>query len=87
MNFNPNPSKQAQEIIFSRKLHNPVYFNHISVFSVQQVPPQRHLGIYLDTKLNFREHLNNLLNKVNKTIGQLRKPQAFLPLESLGTVY
>ena len=53
MNFNPNPSKQAKEVIFSRKLNNPVYFNHISVFSVQQVPPQRHLGIYLDTKLNF----------------------------------
>ena len=35
MNFNPNPSEQAQEVIFSRKLqnanHNQFYFNYISV--------------------------------------------------------
>ena len=88
MNFNPDPSKQAQEVIFSRKLqkknHNQVYFNHNSV---KQVPSQKQLGMYLDTKLNFQEHLNNVLNKVNKTIGFLRKPQAFLPRQSLVTVY
>ena len=39
INFNPDPSKQAQEVIFSRKLqktnHNQVYFNHNSA---KQVP-------------------------------------------------
>ena len=74
MNFNLDPSKQVQEVIFSRKLqktnHNQVYFNHNSV---KQVPSQKHLGMYLDTKLNFQEHLNNVLSKVNKTIGLLRK--------------
>ena len=54
MNFNPDPSKQAQEVIFSRKLpktnHNKFYFNHNSV---KQVPFQKHLGMYLDIKLNF----------------------------------
>ena len=58
MNFNPDPSKQAQEVIFSRRLqktnHNQVYFNHNSV---KQVPFQKHLGMYLDTKLNFQESL------------------------------
>ena len=38
MNFNPDPSKQAQEVIFSRILqkanHNQVYFNHNSVKQV-----------------------------------------------------
>ena len=88
MNFNPDPSKQAQEVIFSRKLqktnHNQVYFNHNSV---KQVPSQKNLGMYLDTKLNFQEHLNNVLNKVNKTIELLRNLQAFLPRQSLVTVY
>ena len=55
MNFNPDPSKQAQDVIFSRKLqntnHNKVYFNHNSV---KQVPFQKHLGMYLDTKLHFQ---------------------------------
>ena len=35
-----------------------------------------HLGMYLDTKFNFQEHLNNELSKVNKTIELLRKLQA-----------
>ena len=87
-NFNPDPSKQAQEVIFPRKLqktnHNQVYFNDNSV---KQVPSQKHIGIYLDTKLNFQEHLNNVLSKVNKTIRLLRKLQAFLPRQSLVTVY
>ena len=87
MNFNPNPSKQAEEVTFTIKLqrinHNAVYFSHKSV---QQVPSQKHLGMYLDTKLNFQEHLNTVLSKVNKTIRLLRKLQAFLPRQSLVTV-
>ena len=39
--------------------------------------------MYLDTKLNFQEHLT----KVNKIIGYLRKLQAFLPRQYLFTVY
>ena len=31
MSFNPDPSKQAQEVIFSRKYHPPIYFNDIPV--------------------------------------------------------
>ena len=88
MNFNPDSSKQDQEVIFSRKLqktnHNQVYFNHNSV---KHVSSKKHLGTYLDTKLNFQEHLNNVLSKVNKTNGLLRKPQVFLPRQSLVTVY
>ena len=29
--------------------HNQVYFNHNSI---KQVPSQKHLGMYLDTKMN-----------------------------------
>ena len=43
--------------------------------------------MYLDTKFNFQEHLNKVLSKVNKTIGLLRKLQAFLPRQSLVMVY
>ena len=43
--------------------------------------------MYLETKLNFQEHLNNVLSKVNKTIGLLHKLQAFLPRQSLVTIY
>ena len=54
MSFNPYPTKQAQELIFSRKNQNPnpdsKYFNHILV---QQSPTQKPLEMNLDTKFNF----------------------------------
>ena len=88
MNFNPDPGKQAQEAIFSRKLqktnHTQVYFNRNSV---RQIPSQKHLEMYLDTKLYFHEHLYSVPNIVNKTIGLFRKVHAFLPRQSLVTVY
>ena len=36
---------------------------------------------------NFQEHLNNVLDKLNNTIGLLHKLQAFLLRQSLVTVY
>ena len=88
MSFNPDPSKQAQEVLFSRKIqktcHPSIYFNNKSV---KQVPSQKHLGLILDKKLNFQEHLVNILNKVNETIGLLRKLQSILPREPLITIY
>ena len=43
MSFNPDPSKQAQEVIFTRKVkkvvHPPIFFNNKPV---QQVSSQKH---------------------------------------------
>ena len=88
MSFNPDPSKQAQEVIFSRKhqkiSHPSIYFNNNPIESVSS---QKHLGMILDTKLNFQEHVKNILTKVNKTIGLLRKLQNILPRESSLTIF
>ena len=64
--------------------HDLVYFNHNPI---QQALSQKHFGMYFDTKMNFQKHVNNVLSKVNKIIGLLRKLQAFLPRQSLVTVY
>ena len=88
MNFNPDPSKQAQEIIFSRKIqenfHPPLYFNNIKV---EQTALQKHLGIFLDPKLDVKEHLKNMSVKVNKSTALLRKLQSILPRHALVTIY
>ena len=88
MTFNPNPNKQAQEVIFSRKirktLHPPLTFNNNSVKEVQF---QKHLGDYLDGRLDFHEHLQNMFKKINKTISLLRKLQNNLPGAPLTTIY
>ena len=41
----------------------------------------------LDTKLDFSLHLKNAQNKVNKTIGLLRKLLDTLPRTSLITIF
>ena len=87
MSFNPDPNKQAQEVIFSRKLkkvcHPPLRFNN----NVSQASSQKHLGLTLDNRLTFDEHLTNVSNKISKTIGLLRKLQNILPRPALLTIY
>ena len=88
MNFNPETSKQAQEVLFNRKVkinaHLQLVFNNNPV---HETATQKHLGMFLDYKLNLQEHFENMLNKVNKTIGLLRKLQNTLPRPSLLTIY
>ena len=88
MYFNPDPNKQAQEITFSRKstasLHPVVHFDNRPVKSTQI---HKHLGMILDSNLSYEYHINSILNKVNKTIGLLRKFQLILPRHSLTTIY
>ena len=65
MPFNPDPSKQAQEVIFSRKYtkedHTPIYFNDIPV---TQTTVQKHIGMCLDEKLSYNTHIKEKLSKV-----------------------
>ena len=74
MSFNPDPSKQAQEIVFNRKskrpTHPPLVFNNNKV---SQNFSQKHVGVILDFKLTFEDHLNNVLAKVSKAVSLLRK--------------
>ena len=54
MIFNPDLTKQAQEIIFIRKLDKPGHPNlTFNNSQVSQIESQKHLGLILDNKLNF----------------------------------
>ena len=57
MNFNPDPIKQAQEMIFSCKVQ---MINNPHLFFNQNVVPltsfKKHLRMFLDSELNFSEH-------------------------------
>ena len=44
---------------------------------------QKHLEMFLDTKLDFQEDLKSIFSKVNKTIGLLRKLHHILPKSRL----
>ena len=45
------------------------------------------MGVILDFKLTFEEHLNNVLTKVNKVIGLLRKLRNILSRATLIIIY
>ena len=68
MSFNPDPRRQAQEIIFSKKTkkvpHLSLRFNN-NILS--QTLYKKHLGIFFDVRLTFEEHLKVITAKVNKT--------------------
>ena len=88
MSFNPDISKQAQEVIFSRKLkknpHPPLMFNSNLV---NKASSQRHLGIILDESLSFEEHSKIISVKTNKALYLLCKLQNLLPRAVLITLY
>ena len=65
-------------------------FLHLTSFNSNPLslcPAQKHLGLVLDLKLTFNEHISHILSKFNKSIGLLRKFQPVLPRSSLLTIY
>ena len=72
LSFNPDPTKEAQEIIFScktaQKNHRGLMFNNIIV-NVTTI--LKHLSMIFDPKLSFDEHLKSMLQKISKTVGVL----------------
>ena len=76
MIFNPDLSKQAQEVIFSRTIkkliHPTLLFNNISLSNSLF---QKQFDLTLDIKLNFSEHIKIITKKICKTTGLLCKFQ------------
>ena len=74
MLFNPDPSKPAQEVLFSRKkkiqVHPTISLNTVQV---EKVSYQKHLLILLDEKHNFKQHIDSAISKVSKDISVIKK--------------
>ena len=69
MIFNPDLTKHAQEVIFSRKLNKPIHPNlTFNNSQISQTEPLKHLGLILEKKLNFNEQLKGVLGKILETV-------------------
>ena len=81
-------NKQAQEVIFSRKLNKPshpkIVFNSAPVVCTDW---QKHLGMYLDKALNFNLHIKEKMPKTMKGIGVIQKLKKTLPRHYLIAIY
>ena len=74
MLFNPDPSKPAKEVLFSRKkkvqIHPTINLGNIQV---ERASHHKYLGILLDEKLNFKQHIDAAILKINKGISVIKK--------------
>ena len=88
MNFNPDPSKQATEVLFSCKknkvCHPPLIFDGQIV---KKMDDQKHLGLILDSSLSFAKHITAKISIAKKKIGIIKNLASFLPLKVLNQMY
>ena len=88
MSFNPDPNKQATEVLFSHKAnsndHLKLTFNGNQV---QRCSSQQHVGLILNNKLDFNKYLDEKINKCNKIIGMIKKLSTSVSRQSLLTIY
>ena len=88
ISFKPDPNKQAIEICLynerDKENYQPLQFNSTDV---QIADSQKHLGLILDPKLNFNEHIESKITKYNKIIGLKKKLSLILSRKSLLTIF
>ena len=73
MSFNPDPQKQAVELILSTKRHETdhpmIFFTDTPVVKVEE---HKHLDVISDRKLSFSAHIEAAICKTRKGIGLLK---------------
>ena len=88
MQFNPDRNKQAQELYFSKKAGDQksldLTFNKSNGVSS---PSVKYLGMLLDSRLNFNEHVQSKTNKCYKIIGLIKNFSMHLSREALLRMY
>ena len=88
MQFNPDITKQAIEVIFSHKINKPVHpaliFNGIPV---ARKDATKHIGLILDERLNFRKHIKEALTKAKNGLGMLKFISRYVSRNVLDKLY
>ena len=88
MEFNPDLSKQATEVLFSCEKSNPnhplLIFNGIAITNANE---QKHLGLISGSGLSFEKHLTETIIKAKRNIGLIKHISTFLPLKTVGQMY
>ena len=88
ISFNPNRTKPAHEVTFSRKTKNITYPNlYLKILPIAKTASEKHFGLNLDTRLNFSDNINEKIGKAIKAVGLLRRLQSILPSSSLLPIY
>ena len=88
LEFNPDPTKQANEILFSCKKSSP---NHPQIIFngtvVAKMNDQKHLDLSHESSLSFKKHINEKIIKAKKNLGINKHLSMFLPRKTLDQMY
>ena len=88
MQFNPDVTKQAVQVIFSQKrdkpIHPPIYFNESGVVTKSE---QKHLGMILDSSLNFQSLVREKIVSARRGIGVIQYMSRYVTREVLDQMY
>ena len=88
MKFNPDLTKQAVEVVFSSKYkkpsHPPLEFGNIPV---AQVDNTKHLGLTVDEKLIFKEHILASVDKAKKGLSLMKLLSKYVNRKTLILTY
>ena len=88
LEFNPDPTKQATEVLFSYMKSSP---NHPQIMFngtiVAKMNDQKHLGLSLDSSLSFKKRVNEKIIKAKKNLGLIKHLSMFLPHKTLDLMY
>ena len=88
MKFNPDISKQAIEVVFSSKYnkgdHPLLSFNEIPVAREEST---KHIGMVLDSKLSFRQHILEGIEKAKKGLSLMKFLSRFVNRKTLELTY
>ena len=86
--LNPDLTKQAVQIIFSRKTHTSthpkIYFNDTEVKSVNE---HKHLGLTVDAEITFASHIDDKLKKARHGLGIIKTLSCYLSVKTLEQIY
>ena len=88
MQFNPDPLKQAVQVIFAVKKvkpnHPPIYFNGKEVVTKTEQQP---LGFIMDKQLNFNAHLKDVTGKAKRGIRVIKFMSRYVTRDVLDQMY
>ena len=88
MVFNPDITKQAIEVIFSVKIKKPYHpdliFNGVPVAREDHT---KHLGVFLDSRLNFSKHIHESIRKATKGLSLMKYLSRYVSRKVLDLSY
>ena len=88
MQFNPDKSKQAFQLIFSHRkskpIHPPLIFNGSEVVTFDE---HKRLGFFFYSRLSFARHIKEITMKAHRGVGIIRFMSKYVSRDVLDQMY